>query len=507
MHPRPRHWNKRCQVSRLHAVDATEDVSEVLNGIDVEPVAGGDEGQKNRSRLATLVGARKEKILATKNKVLDCALAGVVVDVERAILQEARQRNPVRECVRYGFHELVCRRVLSLQPQEKMPELFYKWFRSLSSNSQSLCRRLSVDSGLDDVELAIDIQDVVCVGIVWVVGEILVIAPARVGMAAGAFARTVFEQRLPAAGCVGLNDSFVAFEECAIFGKRQVGRKLEYDPGMIFIPDVRRHLSFAHAAHAFGILNFDLSVVGLDDGGSFDLDFGQFVDLLEQARGGQDPVALRRSGNRDLLAAEDLRLTIERKSVGEFGNDDVSKQSRSHVATGNRRRWFFGHDHVLFAFGTGPNFLSMLKLLEGLRDTFELVCDLVPHFLRLDEACRANLLCFVDVMVDVLNRQVLVEDVLLVHARSGIFGLRRLPTWWRVRVAAWLMLLSGCSEFGSCLSLVLLQQDIQLVAQILELLLQIRVALQGQRQLLRQGGDTSAQFGIFFSKEGELLVA
>ena len=76
------------------------------------------------------------------------------------------------------------------------------------------------------------------------------------------------------------------------------------------------------------------------------------------------------------------------------------------------------------------------------------------------------------------------------------------------------MLFTGRSEFASRLSLVLLKQDIELVAKVFELLLEISISFQRKLQLLREVADCvarlfelSTQLGIFLSKEVDFRTA
>src|ERR1035438_8998245 len=77
------------------ATDAFEDVAEVGKGIDVEPLAGGDEAGQHGGGAPTLVAAVEHPILSAHRDSTQAALGAVVIDLQIPVFAVAGQRLPI----------------------------------------------------------------------------------------------------------------------------------------------------------------------------------------------------------------------------------------------------------------------------------------------------------------------------------------------------------------------------------------------------------------------------
>ena len=87
-----------------------EDVGEIGLGIDGVQFAGFDERGEDRPVLAAAIGAGEERVLAVECERADGALDHVGVDLDTAVVEEARQARPARERVANGFGDRALQR-------------------------------------------------------------------------------------------------------------------------------------------------------------------------------------------------------------------------------------------------------------------------------------------------------------------------------------------------------------------------------------------------------------
>ena len=76
---------------------------EIGVGLDVVKLAGFDQRTKNGPSMATAIAAGEEMILATECNRPDRPFNRVGIEFDAAIMQEARQSVPARECVADRF--------------------------------------------------------------------------------------------------------------------------------------------------------------------------------------------------------------------------------------------------------------------------------------------------------------------------------------------------------------------------------------------------------------------
>jgi hypothetical protein len=75
--------------------DALEEIAQVGKRIDVEPLAGGDEGREHGSGPSPFIAAVKHPILSTHRDSAQAALGAVVIDLQITVFTVADQRLPV----------------------------------------------------------------------------------------------------------------------------------------------------------------------------------------------------------------------------------------------------------------------------------------------------------------------------------------------------------------------------------------------------------------------------
>lgn len=81
--------------------DPGEDIGEIAEGLDAVEFAGFDQGSDDGPMLGAAVRSCEECILAVERDRADRAFDGVAVDLDAAIVEEARQAIPARERVAY----------------------------------------------------------------------------------------------------------------------------------------------------------------------------------------------------------------------------------------------------------------------------------------------------------------------------------------------------------------------------------------------------------------------
>ena len=75
--------------------DACEEIAQVGERIDVEPLAGRDEAGQHGSGSSPVVAAQKHPVFSTYGNSTQAALGAVVVDLQIAIFTVATQRLPI----------------------------------------------------------------------------------------------------------------------------------------------------------------------------------------------------------------------------------------------------------------------------------------------------------------------------------------------------------------------------------------------------------------------------
>ena len=83
--------------------DASEEIAEVGERVQAEPLAGGDQGGQHSSGSSPVVAAIKHPILAAHGDSAQPALGAVAIDLQIAVLRVASQGFPIRQCVSDGL--------------------------------------------------------------------------------------------------------------------------------------------------------------------------------------------------------------------------------------------------------------------------------------------------------------------------------------------------------------------------------------------------------------------
>ena len=131
--------------------DASEDVAHPRFGIDVVELCGFDERVDGGGTFAALVGAGEEIVLAAERERPDGTFGGVVVDLEPAVVDEARQRKPARERIADGFCQIGFLREFRARRGEPFFERVEQRPGFLLPHSSPFVGRLAARLGFDGV--------------------------------------------------------------------------------------------------------------------------------------------------------------------------------------------------------------------------------------------------------------------------------------------------------------------------------------------------------------------
>ena len=87
--------------------DPGEDVGQVAEWVDLVQLTGLDQGGDGGPVLGAAIRACEQSIFPVERDGADGAFDGVVVELDAAIIDEARQAFPARQSVADGFGELL----------------------------------------------------------------------------------------------------------------------------------------------------------------------------------------------------------------------------------------------------------------------------------------------------------------------------------------------------------------------------------------------------------------
>ena len=93
------------KLTGLHAIYASEDISQIVNRINIIAFARSDERKMSCRGHAASIRANKKAILAHQDKRLNSAFAGIIIYVKIRVIQAACQRKPMVERVVNSFHQ------------------------------------------------------------------------------------------------------------------------------------------------------------------------------------------------------------------------------------------------------------------------------------------------------------------------------------------------------------------------------------------------------------------
>ncbi len=332
------------------------------------------------------------------------------------------------------LHEGMCWIERFAQSDEFHTEFFDERLGEAAAHRQANVHGCISNLLFDEVKLVIDIQNAVtdeCLN-----HEQVVIFSARVSVATGLGPGAVPKQCVEAWCCISLDRFFVVFEKCDVSSERLSGREVEQGIRMAPIAAVDTHLALTHVSLVLAILNLQFAVICLNDVREEYFVLDQINQRLDGQRDSQHPIALSGARNNCIFARESSLLSIVRKCVREFADDDISQQPRSGVASWNGRTRFFCSDDVLFAFRAGRHFLLVLKPFDRVSQAFQLVSDFIGDEFCLHGAVGAVNELRLDAVRDSFVRQILREDVLFSRGWIGRFFLSGLfRRWCRVTLA------------------------------------------------------------------------
>jgi len=83
--------------------DSGEHVGEIVLRVDAVHFAGCDQRGQNCPMFGTAIGAGEEMVFAPERNGADGALDGVGIDLDAAIIEEAGEPVPARECISDSF--------------------------------------------------------------------------------------------------------------------------------------------------------------------------------------------------------------------------------------------------------------------------------------------------------------------------------------------------------------------------------------------------------------------
>ena len=79
--------------------DAGEDVFEPGEGVDTNPLTRGQKAPQHRGRVAAMVAAKEDPVVAANRDTANGTLGGVIIDLQIPILTVAGQCGPVLQAI------------------------------------------------------------------------------------------------------------------------------------------------------------------------------------------------------------------------------------------------------------------------------------------------------------------------------------------------------------------------------------------------------------------------
>lgn len=144
-----------------------QDVPQIGVGLDVVQLAGRDERADHCPAMSATFAAGEQVGLAAKRDGTDCALDRIGVELDAAVVQEARQAVPARERIADRFSESAAARdqaELRIEPDVQRVD---DRLGEGPAFGKTVVRRLAADARLDGIELAGPAQGFCCQGRRW----------------------------------------------------------------------------------------------------------------------------------------------------------------------------------------------------------------------------------------------------------------------------------------------------------------------------------------------------
>ena len=360
----------------FHTVDASKNVGIPIDWIDAITLGCSDEGEMNGNGFCAVVGASKQTIFPHENPAFNCPLGLVVVDRDVRVFEKSGQCSPMLQSVIDCLGQFVSRSEVVFSSIDYFSQTLHERLGFFSSHRQTVVSVSVFNLTLDAVKFSVYLKNSIAnIGFGKLSFEIFA---ARVSRATGFNSLSILKQSIESAGSVSLNDAFKVFEKLQVFIKRQIRREIEHCDFRLHA-NVRSNFAFADIVFVFAVLNFDGGIVSLDDSGSEQMFFLKVVQNRKSVCSRLHPVALSRAWDSDVMASEDLFLTVVGKSVVELADDYFREQTRTGVAAGNWRARFFRSYDVLLAARTGACFLQVLDYLQPGAHHFKLVSEGVAN--------------------------------------------------------------------------------------------------------------------------------
>ena len=289
-------------VGQSHVVDSTDNVSEIVDGINFQPFAGRDQGKQIRYGFTAAGGAGEQKILSTQHECFDCSFRAIVIDSNIRIFEKSGKSDPVLESKAYCLHQVMGRMKGRLGVDDGFAERFYERFGFFSANGQSEGSGLAQNFAFDLVQLSVDIEN----GVTNVRFNKLGLEISAPGMstASGFDSLSIFKQGIEASCRISLNDAAKVFEKLQISVKRQIWRIVKDGRFLFGVTDVSGHFTFSNVVFVFAVLNFNGRIIGLDDAGLEQFSFIEGMQKGESTGSGLHPVTLSRARDQTFSRAK-----------------------------------------------------------------------------------------------------------------------------------------------------------------------------------------------------------
>ena len=479
----------------FEGVDARQNVSVPIDGVDAIAFSGGDEGEMDRDCSSSFVGACKQTVLSHKNPAFNSSFTLIVINGDVRIFEKPCQGAPMIQRIVNSLHELMGWVKFGFSAHDDFLQALHERLRFSTSHCQLERWGLVFYVPFDFIQFPVHIEN----GIANIlIGELhFEVLTSGMSAATGLDSLSVLEEGIETGGGIGLDNAGEILQEFEILFEGQIRRVIEHGNRVFGIADVSGNLAFSNIVLVLAVLDFNGGVIGFDNFGLKQLLLLQVVEQGECVGSGLHPIALCRAWNYNILASKDFLLTVIWKPIIELADNDFCQQARTGVAARNRGTWFFGSDDVPFAFGASAGFLAMGKDFQASADHLELMCYEVADENGFDDAIRADRVFGFNGMRDWLMREIfgVFENVLYAGGgfliRGRLLGLSFGGSGARVVFFSLLAVVAFVTFFG------LRYQCVDFGLQISEQFTQFVIAIKRLLQLLLQVFNQAGKALIF----------
>ena len=351
------------------AIDPSEDVLEILEGVDAVQLASPSEGVEDCCGLSALAAADEEKILAAYGQGSDRLLDSVVIGPEAEIVDVFPKDGFLVPGVGEGFSEKGL-----WQSHSRIDEL-----EESVHDADSALAPEHEDSGVGEPALSFGQQPLHAMldpvedgdegdeGLGLFDADVEGVNHASPQMSPTPYPEYAFpsEDGVEARRCVGLDMAPEVLQNPSGSLLRLVVREVEEGHRRPTSGPIGPHPSgdgFAGAPFEHGLGSLvDVDVVRLEDRPPvFE------VKRVQRLGASHHPVGQRAPGDLDALAVEDLCLAVERKPVSVFGDGDVGEQTDVRLAAGDGAVGDGGHgDSGVAAFAPVGAYILWADVADG----------------------------------------------------------------------------------------------------------------------------------------------